>query len=104
MSEDVLDDLSVYELVSPVEWGDEEISRIEMKPNGKMMKGFVQDFRVSADGLSFDPYKYAELGLRLAGKARAIVDSMTPADQYGLGAQVVGFTTAGQGTGERPSL
>lgn len=97
----------VYVLECPVEWGQEgTVSRLKLQANGRAMQGFRYELGVSTDGktsIVFDPYRFAELGVRLAGKPRAFVDSLHPVDQHGLGMVALGFFSGGLGIGRKPS-
>jgi len=74
-----------------------------LRPSGLAMKGF-KVVTTGDGGLEFEPYRFAELGLRLAGKPRAIVDRMHPCDQFGLGMVALGFTMRGPEIGKTLSL
>jgi hypothetical protein len=91
-----------YRLRFPIEFGDETIEELKLRCNGKAMKGFK--VMIGADGgVVFEPYAFAELGLRLANQPRAIVDRMHPCDQFGLGMVALGFFIGGPETGRTPS-
>lgn len=91
-----------YRLRFPVEFGEDTIEELKLRCNGKAMRGFK--VALGADGgVVFDPYAFAELGLRLAGQPRAIVDKMHPCDQFGLGVVALGFFTGGPGIGKMSS-
>lgn len=91
-----------YVLKFPVTFGTETIESLALKPTGKAMQGFKVETSGSG-GVVFEAYRFAELGLKLAGKARAIVDLMHPCDQFGLGMVALGFFTAGPRTGRSSS-
>lgn len=87
-----------YELETPVTFGSEEIQRLDLAGNGRAMKDFSVKF--VDGGVQFEPYRFAELGLRLAGKPRAIVDLMSARDVFGLGLVAMGFIVPGLETGK----
>lgn len=93
----------VYVLKCPIQFGEELIEELKLRPNGRAMQGFKMTFSGGSEVPDFEPYRYAELGLRLAGKPRAIVDRMAPCDQFGLGMVAMGFTVSGPGTGKKRS-
>lgn len=98
---------SSYRLRFPVQFGSERIEELTLKANGRAMQGFKVQFQAKGDdegGVVLEPYRFAELGLRLAGKPRAILDMMHPCDQFGLGTVTLGFFTHGPPTGKTPSL
>jgi hypothetical protein len=95
--------LDSYKLAHPVHFGEELIDVLTLRPSGLAMKGF-KVVTTGDGGLEFEPYRFAELGLRLAGKPRAIVDRMHPCDQFGLGMVALGFTMRGPEIGKTLSL
>lgn len=91
-----------YTLKHPVQFGSEVIESVTLRPTGRAMQGFKVETSGSG-GVVFEQYRFAELGLKLAGRQRAIVDLMHPCDQFGLGMVALGFTSSGPGTGSKPS-
>jgi hypothetical protein len=93
---------NIYALKYPIDWPTGKIETIELKPNGKAMQGF--SLATTGDGgVVLDHYKQAELGLRLGGLPRAVVDQMHPADITGLGGLALLFINGGLRTGKPPS-
>lgn len=92
---------NVYTLEHPIQFGEELIERIELKPNGRAMQGVKMT--MLDNGIEFEPYKFAELGVKLGGLARAVVDKMHPADQSALGALAMLFINGGLPTGKTHS-
>lgn len=90
-----------YRLAYPVKWGEQLIETLTLRANGRAMQGVK--ILVRDEAIEFEPYRFAELGLKLAGQPRAIVDMMHPRDQTGLGMVALGFIAPGLGTGSRPS-
>ena len=92
----------VYRLKFPVNFAGEIVEEVTLRATGRAMQGFKVETNGSG-GVVFEAYRFAELGLKLAGKQRAIVDQMHPCDQFGLGMVALSFFTVGPQTGGRPS-
>lgn len=91
-----------YTLKFPVTFGTETIETLSLRPSGLAMRGFKVETRADG-GVVFEQYRFAELGLKLAGKPRPIVDLMHPCDQFGLGMVAMGFFVSGPTTGRTGS-
>jgi hypothetical protein len=99
LEEQVAAPSDTYRFKVPVKFGDEElIEEVTLRANGRAMQGFKVETTASG-GVVFEPYRFAEQGLKLAGKPRAVVDRMHPCDQFGLGMVALAFFTSGPGTG-----
>jgi hypothetical protein len=92
---------NVYRLEHPVKWGEKVIEELKLHPNGKALRDVK--LTISDGAIVVEPYKLAELGLRLANQPRPVLDLMHPADQTGLGMLALGFIMPGLGTGLTPS-
>lgn len=103
LTEEAVEELpDSYTLKFPVQFGTEQIEELSLKANGRAMQGFK--VQTGADGgVVFEPYRFAELGLKLAGQPRAVVDKMHPCDQFGLGMVAMGFFVSGPATGKGSS-
>lgn len=90
----------VYTLQYPVEWGkgNEPITELRLQPNGRAMQGVSVETRADG-GVVFEPYKFAELGLRFAGQPTAIAARMHPRDIFGLAMAAYFFFVGGPPTG-----
>lgn len=90
-------------LAHPVEWTkDETVTELVLRPNAR----FYKDVTVTAgeNGLTFNPYVMACVGVRMAGRpaAPAFVDKMNPVDMAEVAGAVMSFLNPSQKTGTEP--
>lgn len=79
-------------LKTPVKFGSEEISELEVKPTGRALRDFT--LPMSEGKVDYQPHVLAVVGLKMSGKligADKIADEMTVEDLNGLAKIVMSF-------------
>lgn len=98
-----------FVLQVPVQFGQELIERLTLRPRGKHLRDYTLPMRQEPGEdlpvLLFQPYALAEVGLKMAEVAgvRTVLDKMDVADVWGLAQVVFGFINGGPATGSAPS-
>ena len=92
----------VVKLRTPVQFGEEMIEELTLKPNSQAFRNF--GLPMKEDGtIVFQPYALARVGVRMAGQPNAVLDKLDPADMWEVAQRVLGFTVPGLETGSAAS-
>lgn len=91
-----------FKLKHPVQFGEETIAELHLKPHAGAFKGFTQ--AVKEDGsMIYDPYTAARVAVRMGGKPDAVCDRLHPEDMNRLAQVALSFLTSGPAIGQTPS-
>ncbi len=97
-----MDDAVTFKLSRPVQFGEEAISELKVKPNARSMRDLGLQMKGDST-IIYEPYNLAKVGVHMAGQPNAVLDLMHPRDVMELSGLVMGFFGLGPGIGTEPS-
>ncbi len=96
-----MDEPVVHKLFRPVQFGEETIAELTIRPSAKSMRDLALPMK--GDGtMLYEPYALAKVAVHMAGQPNAVLDMLHPTDVMTLSTVVMDFLGVGPGTGSKP--